>query len=404
MAEGIESIGEAMTGGMVARAVEPQAGEASGRSEACLNCGTRLNGAFCHQCGQRAHVHRTLGAFAHDIAHSVLHFDGKMWRTLPLLAWRPGELTRRYVEGERANFVSPMALFLFSVFMMFAVVSALGGPIALDGQGASTTAEDRAEAKREFEKETAEARQEMQRLRTERERLARAGQPTQDVDRQIQIAQAAFALEERLMKQALGRADAEDQRDAEQAAREGADETPGGAATPSAKAPAAKKDGGSVVDDSGAIGLTTNWPRLDAAIKKANENPSLLLYKIQTNAYKFSWALIPISVPFVWMMFLHRRRYRQYRAYDHVVFVTYSIAFMSLGFIVLTLLRPLGIGEWLFGLAITFVPPIHMYRQLRGAYSLSRWSAIWRTFMLLMFSSIAASLFLLLLVALGALA
>jgi TolA-binding protein len=405
MAEGIESIGEAMTGGMVARAVEPQAGEAGGHSEACLNCGTRLTGPFCHQCGQRGHVHRTIGAFAHDIAHSVLHFDGKMWRTLPLLAWHPGELTRRYVEGERANFVSPMALFLFSVFMMFAVVSALGAPIALDGGDGRTNAEERAEAKREFEKETAEARQEMQRLRVERERLAGAGQPTQDIDRQIQIAQAAFALEERLMKEALGRAEAEDQRDAEQAAREAAAEALGGAADPAAKAPAAKKDGGSVVDDNkGTIGLTTNWPRLDAAIKKANENPSLLFYKIQTNAYKFSWALIPISVPFVWLMFLHRRRYRQYRAYDHVVFVTYSIAFMSLGFIVLTLLRPLGFGEWLFGLAITFVPPIHMYRQLRGAYSLSRWSAVWRTFMLLMFSSIAASLFLLLLVALGALA
>ena len=53
----------------------------------------------------------------------MLHFDGKFWRTLPMLAWRPGELTRRYIDGERARFVSPMALFLFSVFLMFAVFS-----------------------------------------------------------------------------------------------------------------------------------------------------------------------------------------------------------------------------------------------------------------------------------------
>jgi hypothetical protein len=45
-----------------------------------------------------------------------------------------------------------------------------------------------------------------------------------------------------------------------------------------------------------------------------------------------------------------------------------------------------------------------MYRQLRGAYSLSRFSAAWRTFALIVFASLAASLFLLLLVALGALA
>src|SRR3954467_15812654 len=126
---GLESIGEAVTGGMAARAVEPAAGEGQSEGQgACLNCGTALIGPHCHQCGQAGHVHRTLGAFWHDLAHGVLHFDGKIWRTLPLLAWRPGELTRRYVAGERARFVSPMALFLFSVFLMFAVFSSIGGP------------------------------------------------------------------------------------------------------------------------------------------------------------------------------------------------------------------------------------------------------------------------------------
>ena len=33
---------------------------------------------------------------------------------------------------------------------------------------------------------------------------------------------------------------------------------------------------------------------LDERIKKFNANPQLAFYKIQTNAYKFSWALIPI--------------------------------------------------------------------------------------------------------------
>src|SRR5687768_7234608 len=109
----LEGIGDAATGGILARAVEPRAGEADGRTHkgACLNCGAPLAGEFCHACGQKAHVHRTLSAFGHDIAHSVMHFDGKLWRTLPLLAWHPGDLTRRYIHGERASFVSPMALF-----------------------------------------------------------------------------------------------------------------------------------------------------------------------------------------------------------------------------------------------------------------------------------------------------
>ncbi len=76
---------------------------------------------------------------------------------------------------------------------------------------------------------------------------------------------------------------------------------------------------------------------------------------------------------------------------------------MSLGLIALSLLRPLGIGDNLIGLAISFIPPIHIYRQLRGAYRLSRWSAVWRTFVLIVFAMLAASLFLSLLIALGAL-
>ena len=132
MVSGIEGVGEAVTGGMLARAVEPR-GRRGGRMAAerpASIAAPRCNGPIAMQCGQKAHVHRSLAAFGHDLVHGVLHFDGKFWRTLPLLAWRPGELTRRYVHGERAKFVSPMALFLFSVFLMFAVLSIYGVSLA----------------------------------------------------------------------------------------------------------------------------------------------------------------------------------------------------------------------------------------------------------------------------------
>jgi hypothetical protein len=132
---------------------------------------------------------------------------------------------------------------------------------------------------------------------------------------------------------------------------------------------------------------------VERTLLHARENPELLAYKLQSNGYKFSWALIPISVPFVWLLFLHRRRYRRYNAYDHTVFVTYSITFMSLGLIALSLLRVVGAPEGLLGTALLLVPPWHIYRQLRGAYSLSRWSAVWRTFVLIMFAFAAGGLF-----------
>ena len=155
--------------------------------------------------------------------------------------------------------------------------------------------------------------------------------------------------------------------------------------------------------ESGPIEADTGWARLDQGIKKASENPALFFYKVQTNAYKFSWALIPISVPFLWLLFLHRRRYRAYKAYDHLVFVTYSIAFMSLALVAWFLLRSVGLTGAVVDLAFLLVPPVHIFRQLRGAYRLSVPSALWRTFALVVLASIALTLFFLLLLALGAL-
>ncbi|HEX8214507.1 MAG TPA: DUF3667 domain-containing protein [Allosphingosinicella sp.] len=391
--EGAEEIGAAVTGALAARAVEPGAGEARAESgAACLNCGTPVLRRYCPECGQPAQVHRTLAAFWHDISHSVLHFEGKIWRTLPLLAWRPGELTRRYVEGERARFVSPMALFLFSVFLMFAVISALGTPIYTPGdEGPGAIADKREEARSEFEQERAESVAKLKGLRQERARLTAAGESTLETDIDIRNAERELALEEQLYKQALSLIEAEER----EAKAEAAEDKPKpGSAQEAAKQ--AEED--QVVLVGGADGLN-RWA--NAAYQKAKKNPSLLIYKIQTNAYKFSWALIPISVPFVWLLFLHRRRYRQYKLYDHTVFVTYSIAFMSLGVVALMVLKPLGLNQAVVGLSTAFVPPLHMYRQLRGAYQLSRWSAAWRTFALLIFAGQAVAIFFILLLALG---
>jgi hypothetical protein len=337
---------------------------------ACLNCGTGLAGTYCHACGQHAHVHRTLGAFWHDLLHGVLHFEGKIWRTLPMLAWHPGALTRRYIAGERAGFVSPLALFLFSVFLMFAVVNTLGGPIDLMSEDGK---QDIADARRDLAVERNEALAEIARLEQQRDTARAAGRPTRDLERRIADKRRGLVLQKRAFDAAMRLANQEE------------------LAGPSVER-----------EPSVTILSETGWRPLDQAIAKAEKNPSLLLYKLQTNAYKYSWLLIPISMPFLWLLFLHRRRYRQdYGAYDHLIFVTYSIAFMSLGAILLTVLSALGLSSAMIGTAITFLPPIHIYRQLRGAYELPRWSAAWRTFVLLVFAGVALTLFLMLLVLIG---
>jgi hypothetical protein len=345
---GLEAVGDAVTGGLVARAVEPKAGEAAGhtREANCLNCGAPLAGAYCHECGQHAHVHRTLSAFFHDFLHGVLHFEGKIWRTLPLLAWKPGELTRRYIDGQRARYVSPIALFLFTVFLTFAVMGLTG---TLDQTVAGATRGDLAS-------EIANANGTVVDLEADRAEAVKEQRPTTKIDSKLNEARSELT------------------------------------AIQTAKA---LKEG---KVDTRAVRVSTNMPGwLKNTVGKAGANPELLLYKIKTNAYKFSWALIPISVPFVWLLFPFSRRFR---LYDHTVFVTYSLCFMMLLLVVGTTIELVSPTIAAFA---WFVPPAHMYRQLRGAYDVSRVGAIWRTVALTIFAFIAIALFSALLVALGAL-
>jgi hypothetical protein len=85
------------------------------------------------------------------------------------------------------------------------------------------------------------------------------------------------------------------------------------------------------------------------------------------------------------------------------VFVTYSITFMSMLLIAVLALRSIGFGGGLFNTIMTLIPPVHMYRQLRGAYDLTRTSALWRTAALLFFAFQAMSLFTVMLLLLGVL-
>lgn len=368
MSGDIAAAGDIATGALIARAVEPEAGEHGGDAHGhgvCLNCGTTLIGEFCHVCGQNGHVHKSLAAIGHDLLHGVFHFEGKIWRTLPMLLTHPGELTRRYIDGERAKFVSPMALFLFFVFLMFATIHAVersegeGGHNVINVAGMSPA--QRAGSIKQIDAKIAAAKTQRTDLTA---RIAAARQAGRDSE----------AIEDQRDK-----LDTEiEQMDTVRDTIVGFDEKPG---------------------EKGEVNVhKTGWKVLDKGIAKVQDNPELVFYKLQTSAYKYSWALIPISAPFVALLFLWRRRFK---LYDHAIFVTYSIAFMMLGTTVVTVLMMVGAPGWTWGCLIAFGPPVHMFYQLRGTYGLNWFSALWRTVALLMFSGITLILFLLLLLGLG---
>lgn len=337
----LDAAGDAVTGALVARAVEPMSGETRGDEPAhgthCLNCRGELTGPYCARCGQPAEVHRTMAAIWHEILHGVLHLEGKIWRTLPELAFRPGQLTRRYIQGERARFVSPLALFLFSAFLMYGVYSLTGD----DGGARPVSVQESAEELRE---ETAKADRKIANIEAElREpgltanRRAKLQQRLADARANRQDLAAAGAIVENISR-----------------------ETP------------------------------DRESRTASLLGQYRSDPDLVAYKLKANAYKLSWLLILISTPFVWLLFMGKRGYG---LYDHAVFVTYSIAFMSMLFSAWMIASAIGLLTGISTLGLMLYALWHMYGQMKDAYRLSRTGALVRLPFLYSFAAVSGGMF-----------
>ncbi len=89
---------------------------------ACLNCGEPVPQRFCPACGQVAiDPNPSLGEFFHEAAGEFLHWDGKLAATFRMLFTSPGELTREYLAGRRARYLSPLRLYLTCSVVFFAL-------------------------------------------------------------------------------------------------------------------------------------------------------------------------------------------------------------------------------------------------------------------------------------------
>jgi hypothetical protein len=102
------------------------------RRPRCANCDTRLQGPWCHACGQHAEgLHRSVKQVVREWVEGLVHFDKRARATLPDLALRPARLTTSYLEGRRAPQVPPLKMFLVVVVLVFAAGS-LGDAMRAD--------------------------------------------------------------------------------------------------------------------------------------------------------------------------------------------------------------------------------------------------------------------------------
>ena len=401
MSDELESLGALGTAGLAAVALE---GSKDGNSQphgtahaathgTCANCRAPLTGPFCTMCGQSAHIHRSLLHLVEEVLHGILHFDAKAWRTIPLLVFFPGRLTRRYIDGQRKNYVSPLALFLFMIFLSFFMASFNG-----DKPSKADTPVQRQAKAIDYTKDIEVAKLAVSEATAELDAARAKGGDVSDQQESLDDARNDLKEAEDGLKKLMA--------------------APPVPAAPAAAPPTAASAAASTNPENEKATINvgnipaeqrvtfaekmatkfkrkgefhSSIPAVDAAVKHALENPDLALYKLKNTTYKFSFMLVPISLPFLWLMFFWKRGVVMF---DHAVFVLYSLCFMSLLFVILVLL---SIVDWtvpLVFLAI-FAPPIHMFAQLRGTYGIGNFAALWRTCVLLCVAGIVLVVFML---------
>jgi hypothetical protein len=116
----VAAVPEAAADADLSRAAQPPAVG----SLACANCGLPLAGKYCSGCGQRHHDHPVhhFWHFVSEATEDLTHADSRLWQTLFALLFRPGLLTREFLQGRRARYLPPVRLYLVVSVIFFLIV------------------------------------------------------------------------------------------------------------------------------------------------------------------------------------------------------------------------------------------------------------------------------------------
>jgi hypothetical protein len=96
----------------------------------CLNCGTELKGPFCYFCGQPdRNFMRFFPVLLRDLMEDLFDLDSRFVRTMKPLLFKPGRLTRDYMEGRRFRYAPPMRLYIFSSIVFFLLAALMSSDL-----------------------------------------------------------------------------------------------------------------------------------------------------------------------------------------------------------------------------------------------------------------------------------
>jgi hypothetical protein len=367
------------------------------QGQACANCGTPLEGPFCHACGQNSDTHhRTILHLIWEAIEGMFHLDGRLARTLPLLFFKPGVLAKDYMEGRIARHVPPFRTFLVALLLfIFAAEHAIHGlrhheelkeqqeaAALATPQGRKAKADEiRQEAGVDRQAWLAEAASDRDSdLKDPDEDKART---TERYDEQVRRAQERYVSEiaraDALEKNPNAGADylarhkrkGDDTADQIRALNfESADKL-----QDSAQKIARADGGGGHVDvvvpkvvekaeKAGAKDSAKHW--FKEGVAKAVENPEYYLLVMFGWAHRLAVLLLPIIGLSLALVYVNKR---QYYIYDHLLVATNLLSFSFLTWAIV-FVAPAAIAAPLL-LAVLVWTPINLFQTLRGGYGSS---------------------------------
>jgi hypothetical protein len=344
----------------------------------CANCGTKLQGPVCHNCGQLAdEFHRPVRGLLTEIIEGLFSLDGRVARTIPNLLLRPGRITRAYLKGQRARFMPPFRLYIVASLVFF-----LLAPLAGDAFQASDP-----DAMQRLIEDGASINQRL-------EDAVREGELTPDEAEAARASLAQLGIDAILPQAPEDDPDAADP--TEPPAPDADADTGDGAARPEA----GRGDDGtdsSLIAGENAAGFADSirraftpedfgeaapegaWPYavrsyLGERFARVAEDPGAWLEEAADWIPRIMFAMVPVYALLLSLTYLWRRGFF---LYDHLIV---SVHFHAALFLAMTVfyLASYALGGWMV-LAFLIYSNLYLYKLHRVVYQRGRISSVLRT-------------------------
>jgi hypothetical protein len=93
----------------------------------CKNCNNHLDikDKFCSDCGQKNISKLSLKYVFGEFFQTVFNLDSKVFKSLKFLIFKPGVLSKEYIEGKRVSYLPPIRIYIALSFIYFFLISVI---------------------------------------------------------------------------------------------------------------------------------------------------------------------------------------------------------------------------------------------------------------------------------------